>query len=216
MPRRKIAVRPTSFQITPSQIEKTCPACQKTFWIVRANAEKHVYCGPECNKKARIERYALQKASEISNLADQAKSIGALIVHSKVPKGDLTILTPGYAAALRGKIAAIVNTQIEVAEQVLLGEVAWSAAQVQVFKTLMNKVVPDISAKFHQHEISNRDVSSMSRAELERMAREEAEDTPMETINAHQEPSEGRSPDLDDPSPVRPGDEPAQSGLDPT
>lgn len=195
--RIKISVRPTAYQITPSQIEKTCPQCEKTFWIVQSMADRHIYCSSDCNRAHRLQVKTVQKAAEIERLADEAKSLGSLIIHSKVPRSDLAVLTPGYAAALRGKVASIISDQIDVAEKVLLGEVHWSAAQVQVFKTLMNKVVPDISAKFHQHEINNRDVTSMSRAELERMAREELEETATEITNADQERPEGRPEDLD-------------------
>lgn len=203
MPRKrrkvKISVRPTAFQITPSQVEKTCPACKNSFWIVQSMADRHVFCSSDCRKTHEVHVKTLQKAAEIEILADEAKSLGTLIVHSQVPKSNLSVLTPAYAAALRGKIANIISHQIDIAERVLTGEIKWSATQVQVFKALMNKVVPDISAKFHQHEVNNRDVTAMSRADLERMAIEEAEDTPItltETPNADHQPPEGRPQDL--------------------
>lgn len=79
-------------------------------------------------------------------------------------------LSPGQVAHLRGKIAQIIRDNLVNVEGVLSGEVQWSPTQARVFGNLLNKVIPDLSASFHQHEHKNQDLKELSRAELERIA----------------------------------------------
>lgn len=79
-------------------------------------------------------------------------------------------LSPGQVAHLRGKIGQIVRDNLDTVAGVLDGSVKWSPTQARVFSNLLNKVVPDLSASFHQHEHRNQDLAQMSRADLERIA----------------------------------------------
>lgn len=79
-------------------------------------------------------------------------------------------LSPHQVANLRGQIAKNMETHITLADEVIKGHREWSPTQARVFSNLLNKVIPDLSASYHQHEHSHRALSEMSREELERIA----------------------------------------------
>jgi len=83
---------------------------------------------------------------------------------------DTNRLTPGQSAQIRGEISRVVQKHIDLANQVVTGSVEWSPTQARVFSTLLNKVVPDLSASYVQHEHSTKSLVDMSRDELERIA----------------------------------------------
>ena len=79
-------------------------------------------------------------------------------------------LSPNQVANLRGRIAKDMETHIALADEVIKGHREWTPTQARVFSNLLNKVIPDLSASFHQHEHSHRALNEMSREELERIA----------------------------------------------
>ena len=79
-------------------------------------------------------------------------------------------LSPHQVANLRGQIAKNMETHISLADEVIKGHREWSPTQARVFSNLLNKVIPDLSASYHQHEHSHRALNEMSREELERIA----------------------------------------------
>lgn len=79
-------------------------------------------------------------------------------------------LSPTQTAHIRGQIAGLVREQVTHANEVVLGIREWNPTQARVFSTLLNKVVPDLSASHVQLEHSVKDVIDMSRDELERIA----------------------------------------------
>lgn len=79
-------------------------------------------------------------------------------------------LSPNQVANLRGQIAKNMATHIVMADEVLKGVREWSPTQARVFSNLLNKVIPDLSASYHQHEHSHKAITEMSRTELERIA----------------------------------------------
>lgn len=193
--------RPTKLQVSPAQVQKHCAYCKTEFWITRSMEEGYTFCSKSCRTKAQQAKNAYAKAAEMVKLSDDAKSIATLILDNRPITRQLSVLTPQYSSMLRGKIASMVHDHLLVAEKVLTGEIAWTNAQISLFKTLLAKVVPDVSATYHQHELNSRDTTSMTREELEALAASQATGA---TID-HQEPAEGRPSDLDDPSGVRPG-----------
>ena len=197
---------PTKLQVSPAQVSKECPYCKTEFWITRSCADHFVFCSKPCRTKAQKQKEAYAKAAEMVQLSDDAKSIATLILDNRPLSRPVNVLTPQYTSMLRGKIASIVHDHLLVAEKVLTGEIAWTNAQISLFKTLMAKVVPDVSATYHQHELNSRTTTEMSREELEALAASQAHG---ETIEHHQSP-EGRPAILDDASGagqgyVRPG-----------
>lgn len=187
-------MRPTMIQVSPAQVSKTCPGCKKEFWIVRNAADKHVHCSKKCRLAVANERKAFGKAAEIMRLSEEAKKLGTLILENRAPANAISVLTPQYSAQLRGKIASLVHDHLLVAEKVLTGELSWTNSQVSLFKALLAKVVPDVSATFHQHELNSRVTSEMTREELEALAAAQAQGA---TIDHHQS-TEGRPSDLND------------------
>lgn len=186
-------------QISPVQVEKQCPYCKTSFWITRSVADRHVYCARQCGTRSRAQKKAYIKAAEIVKLSEEAKELGTLILENRVPTREYSVLTPQFSSMIRGKIASVVHDHLLVAEKVLTGEVTWSTGQVSLFKALLAKVVPDVSATYHQHELNSRTTTEMTREELEALAASQAIG---DTID-HQEQAEGRPLDLNDPSRVR-------------
>lgn len=193
--------RPTKLQVAPAQVQKHCEYCKTEFWITRSYADDYVFCSKSCRLKAQQAKNAYAKAAEMVKLSDDAKAIGTLILDNRPITRQLSVLTPQYSSMLRGKIASMVHDHLLVAEKVLTGEIAWTNAQISLFKTLLAKVVPDVSATYHQHELNSRTTTEMTREELEALASSQATGA----IIDHQEQAEGRPTDLNDPSGVRPG-----------
>ena len=85
-------------------------------------------------------------------------------------KADETRLTPQQSSQIRGQIANYVTDQINLAHAVVTGSVDWNPTQARVFGMLLNKVVPDLNASFHQHEHDVKQLTDLSRSELEAIA----------------------------------------------
>lgn len=56
------------------------------------------------------------------------------------------------------------------AQEVLNGVREWNPTQARVFTALLNKVIPDISMSYAQVDIRDKELSNMSREELEEIA----------------------------------------------
>ena len=124
-------------------------------------------------------------------------------------------LSPNQVAKLRGQIAKNMSNHIVMVDEVLKGHRDWSPTQARVFSNLLNKVIPDLSASYHQHEHSHKSLTEMSRTELEAIASgvEDIIDVEPEGIENDQrkgtsiEPSEGRANIEQDIEDVRKRDE---------
>lgn len=79
-------------------------------------------------------------------------------------------LSPHQVANLRGQIARNMETHITLADEVVKGHREWTPTQARVFSNLLNKVIPDLSASYHQHEHNHKNITEMSREELELIA----------------------------------------------
>ena len=66
--------------------------------------------------------------------------------------------------------ARLVGDQITVANEVVMNGKEWSPTQARVFGMLLNKVVPDLNASHVQHEHQIKNLTEMSREELEAIA----------------------------------------------
>lgn len=51
-----------------------------------------------------------------------------------------------------------------------MGGKEWNPTQARVFSALLNKVVPDLNASYVQHEHTTKEVTDLSREELEAIA----------------------------------------------
>jgi hypothetical protein len=124
-------------------------------------------------------------------------------------------LSPNQVAKLRGQIAKNMSNHIVMADEVLKGHREWSPTQARVFSNLLNKVIPDLSASYHQHEHSHKSLTEMSRTELEAIASgvEDIIDVEPEGIEDDErkgtsiEPAEGRADIEQDIEVVRKRDE---------
>lgn len=92
------------------------------------------------------------------------------------PKGRISPhngkkLTPMQVANMRSGLYKRVEFQIDEAHAVVMGEKDWTPTQARVFSALLNKVMPDLTAQFVQHEHTVQESpDKMSREELERIA----------------------------------------------
>lgn len=80
-------------------------------------------------------------------------------------------LTPHQVAMMRLGIMTRVKNQLDEAHSVVMGDKEWSPTQARVFATLLNKVMPDLTAQFVQHEHALAEApEKMSRSQLEAIA----------------------------------------------
>lgn len=82
-------------------------------------------------------------------------------------------LTPAQVGKLRADIMRKVNEQLDEAHNVVMGrhEDGWNPTQARIFTALLNKVMPDLTAQFVQHEHLVSDApEKLSRAQLEEIA----------------------------------------------
>lgn len=126
----------------------TCPVCKTRFYAWRQKDDGTNVCSLECRKK-------------LPSLKKMTKAVALAKEHT---------LSPTQTAHIRGQIAGLVREQVTHANEVVLGIREWNPTQARVFSTLLNKVVPDLSASHVQLEHSVKDVIDMSRDELERIA----------------------------------------------
>jgi hypothetical protein len=80
-------------------------------------------------------------------------------------------LTPLQVSQLRRRLFEHVDDQVDEAHSVVMGRKQWSPTQARVFSTMLNKVMPDLTASFTQHEHTISDApEKLSRAQLEAIA----------------------------------------------
>jgi hypothetical protein len=103
---------------------------------------------------------------------------------SDAPKGiresiklmnELPALTPVHMDLIRRKVLSLIATNLESAAEVLDGKRAWNTAQVHLFRTLLNKVLPDLSMSHSIVDVRHKRAEELSRAELEAIASGEYE-----------------------------------------
>ena len=97
---------------------------------------------------------------------DAPKGIRELIQHMN----ELPTLTPVHMDLIRRKVLSLIATNLESAAQVLDGKRAWNTAQVHLFRTLLNKVLPDLSQSHSTIDVRHKRAEELSRAELEAIA----------------------------------------------
>lgn len=127
---------------------KRCRVCQKEYTTKPSKLERSAFCSMECRKSE----------AEIKKMKTAITNLGS------------TKLTPAQSAQIRGQIANFVKDQITVANQVVMHGKEWTPTQARVFGMLLNKVVPDLNASFVQHEHQVKNLTEMSREELEAIA----------------------------------------------
>lgn len=149
-----------------------CYVCGVSFYAWRPKDDKTNCCSIECKSEyTRLEinspkiKRAYEKRGRAIRRVKSVKKMSKTLALAKTHN-----LTPAQSAKIRGKIASLMNEHISHANEVVLGLRDWGPTQARVFSTLLNKVVPDLNASYHQHEHSVKDVIDMSRDELERIA----------------------------------------------
>jgi len=82
-------------------------------------------------------------------------------------------LTPAQVGRLRADIYSKVSEQVSEAHKVVMGthDEGWNPTQARVFASLLNKVMPDLTAQFVQHEHTLSETpEKLSRSQLEEIA----------------------------------------------
>lgn len=129
-------------------VELECECCGKSFTTKAIHRDRRKFCSMECRKRAP----ELKKMKKMTALAEREK------------------LTPAESARVRAQIAKYVGDQITDAHEVVMGIKNWNPTQARVFGMLLNKVVPDLNASFVQHEHTTKELTDLSREELEAIA----------------------------------------------
>ena len=79
-------------------------------------------------------------------------------------------LSAGEIAKIRTRLTRTVCDLQNDVEMVMLGGKKWSTVQLNLYKLLLNKVLPDISTSYSETtDLSTRRISGLSRQELEEM-----------------------------------------------
>ena len=85
----------------------------------------------------------------------------------------IATLSPREIAKIRARIQQTVTNAQKDIDLVLLGEKKWTPVQFNLYKLLLNKIVPDISTTYvEQNDKTTRRISGLSRQELEEMVAE--------------------------------------------
>ena len=134
--------------MSESVVEIKCRTCQKVFKTRKSHEHRRKFCSHKCRK---LEK-EVKKMKEVAKKVDEVK------------------LTPALSANIRGELATYVKEQINLAHNVVLGTQEWNPTQARVFGMMLNKVVPDLSANFVQHEVSMKALTDLTREELEQIA----------------------------------------------
>ncbi len=90
----------------------------------------------------------------------------------------IATLSPREIAKIRARIQQTVTNAQKDIDLVLIGEKKWSPVQFNLYKLLLNKIVPDISTTYvEQNDRTTRRISGLSRQELEEMVAERSSGT---------------------------------------
>ena len=129
-------------------VEIKCQVCGKTFSTKAFHKDRRKFCSMECRKLAP----EVKKVTDMTSLATKER------------------LTPAQSGQVRAQIANYMRDQINDAHMVVMGGKEWNPTQARVFGILLNKVVPDLNANFVQHEHTTKQLTDLSREELEAIA----------------------------------------------
>lgn len=151
----------------------TCEHCGRDFTAKPVHDQRGVSPRRFCSKRcAGADKTAAAVARETSSCGGKAKReagtperAGELINMSVVQA-----LSPSQAAKVRSHIFGLLRVQIPLAHRVVMGEVQWTPTQARVFAAFMHKCIPDLSASFVRSEQSGRDITLLTREELEAIA----------------------------------------------
>ena len=90
----------------------------------------------------------------------------------------IATLSPREIAKIRARIQQTVTNAQKDIDLVLIGEKKWTPVQFNLYKLLLNKIVPDISTTYvEQNDRTTRRISGLSRQELEEMVAERSSGT---------------------------------------
>ena len=174
----------------PSLRQYTCRVCEKKFTLRPYDKGKGYFCSHTCKTKGIAELRAEQRAARSEQR--ELKKLDSLDgVVTKMAKGEITF-SPAKAAALRNDVSRLVTKHIRMADEVVQGTRTWSPTQARVFATLLNKVLPDLTAGFVQHEHTVKSAIELTREELERIAAGADDLTDVEYTDVDKEHAEGR------------------------
>lgn len=167
-----------SGQKSVTKTEKKCVICEKTFEVDVSNKDRAKYCSPKCTEVYRATR-------------EMTRSVAA--AEKKIEKTGA--FSPAKAAALRAEVSGLVTKHIRMADEVVQGTRIWTPTQARVFSTLLNKVLPDLTAGFVQHEHTVKTAIELTREELERIAAGADDITDVEYTDVDKERAKGRADD---------------------
>lgn len=108
---------------------------------------------------------------DVAAVRKASAKIAALLA---VNKGHSPALFAQQVREIRSQIGRSMPSMVANALEVLEGKRTWTTAQVQLFNTLLRKVVPDVTHNVTEvHHLEGKRVEELSREELEKLARGE-------------------------------------------
>lgn len=94
----------------------------------------------------------------------------------KAPAKGVTGISPDRQRAIRNRVAGIVVSQLPIVKEVLEGKRDWTAAQVNLFRALLNKCIADQTAPKDDNANGFKSLGELSPEEFTRMLQEAAQD----------------------------------------
>lgn len=156
----------------PPRLAKFCPACGRRFWY-RPSRGDYKFCGSRCRDAARMSAvftvfpdYDNGQKPETTELrlwcythlaGPPSASAAQLVIRNLEDTLNRSLndyfdeklpLTPAQQSALRSRVEVLVARQLTRASAILAGTArsTWNAQQTALFKALLNKVLPDMTA----------------------------------------------------------------------
>jgi hypothetical protein len=83
-----------------------------------------------------------------------------------VELAELPMLTPVHVELVRRKMLALIATNLDAATEVLAGTRTWTPTQLGLFKTMLNKLVPDVSQSHQTIDVRQKPREELTREDL--------------------------------------------------
>ena len=170
----------------PLRTKLICITCNKEYMEKPSRvARGSKFCSKKCvNHKQVYEKIAdhikKERGKKISEKVSKAQgwktreinkqvklmTTALKVFNTHAPRG----LSPRETSEIRGMIAEFVTEQIVVANEVVMHDKEWTPTQARVFGMLLNKVIPDLNSNHTKLEVETKDITHLTRAELEEIA----------------------------------------------
>lgn len=90
----------------------------------------------------------------------------AELASTLVEMAELPMLTPVHVELVRRKMLSLIARNLDAASDVLEGSRTWTPTQLGLFKTMLNKLVPDVSQSHQTIDVRQKPREELTREDL--------------------------------------------------